>query len=43
MKWEVLYLENGSILESGNHNELLKNKGGYFAMFKSQSDSNFNH
>ena len=36
---KILYLENGSVIESGTHNELLKKKGAYFLMFNSQSAS----
>ena len=36
---KILYLDNGSVIESGTHNELLKKKGAYFLMFNSQSAS----
>ena len=36
---KILCLENGSVVESGTHNELLKKKGAYFLMFNSQSAS----
>lgn len=35
---KILYLDSGSVLESGTHNELLKKKGSYAAMFNAQSD-----
>ena len=28
----ILYMENGNILEKGTHEDLLKNKGGYFSL-----------
>jgi ATP-binding cassette subfamily B protein len=37
---KILHLENGSVLESGNHQELLDNKAKYADMFNSQSDTN---
>ena len=37
---KILHLENGSVLESGTHNQLLKNKGSYAEMFNFQSDTN---
>jgi ATP-binding cassette subfamily B protein len=33
----ILVLDNGSIVESGNHNELMKRKGLYYNMFTLQS------
>ncbi|KRO70379.1 MAG: antibiotic ABC transporter ATP-binding protein [Cryomorphaceae bacterium BACL11 MAG-121128-bin16] len=36
---KILHLENGSVLESGTHNQLLKNKGSYAEMFNFQSDT----
>ena len=39
---KILHLENGSVLESGTHNQLLKNKGSYAEMFNFQSDTNLN-
>ena len=36
----ILYLDNGSILESGTHEELLNNKSHYAAMFDSQFQKN---
>ena len=35
----ILYMENGNILEKGNHEELIKNHGAYFAL-NSQSELN---
>ena len=32
----IIVLENGSIVESGNHEELMKNKGWYYTQFKNQ-------
>ncbi len=34
---KILYLDSGSVLESGTHNDLLKNKGKYADMFYAQS------
>ncbi|MBN2604646.1 MAG: ABC transporter ATP-binding protein [Bacilli bacterium] len=34
---KIIYLEDGAILESGSHQELMKNKGQYFEMFEIQS------
>lgn len=34
---KIIYLDNGAILESGSHKELMKNKGKYFEMFEIQS------
>ncbi len=36
---KILYLENGTVLESGTHNELLRKNGSYANMFNAQSDS----
>jgi ABC-type multidrug transport system fused ATPase/permease subunit len=33
----IFYLENGEIAESGNHDELMSQKGKYFEMFEIQS------
>ena len=35
----ILHIEGGGILESGTHDQLLKNKGEYARMFNSQSDT----
>ena len=35
----ILYMENGNILEKGNHVQLIKNRGAYFAL-NSQSELN---
>ncbi len=35
---KIIYLENGRLIESGSHNELLKHKGSYAKMFFSQSN-----
>ena len=35
----ILYMENGNILEKGNHEQLIKNHGAYFAL-NSQSELN---
>ena len=34
---KILYLDKGSVLESGTHNDLLKKKGKYADMFYAQS------
>ena len=34
---KILYLEDGMVIESGTHNELLANCGGYSKVFKTQS------
>ncbi len=34
----IFYLENGRVVESGNHGELLKSQGKYFDLFKVQTD-----
>jgi ABC-type multidrug transport system fused ATPase/permease subunit len=34
---KIIYLDNGEILESGSHQELMKKKGKYFEMFEIQS------
>lgn len=34
---KILFLNNGSITESGSHGELLKNKGDYWKMYNTQS------
>ena len=34
----ILVLENGKIVESGNHQSLLKQKGNYYRIFKKQSE-----
>ena len=39
---KILYLENGSVLESGTHNQLLNAEGSYTAMFNSQVDLDYN-
>lgn len=39
---KILYLENGSVLESGTHNQLLNAEGSYAAMFNSQVDLDYN-
>ncbi len=39
---KILYLENGSVLESGTHNQLLNAEGSYSAMFNSQVDLDYN-
>lgn len=33
---KILVLENGEVIESGNHNELFKNKSVYYEMYKQQ-------
>ena len=38
----ILYLDNGSILESGTHKELLNNKSHYAEMFDSQFETDLN-
>ena len=37
---KILYLEDGFVLESGTHVQLLENKDSYAEMFNSQSDTN---
>lgn len=32
----IVLLENGKVVEQGTHNELLKNRGPYFSLYKSQ-------
>ena len=39
---KILYLEDGSVLESGNHNQLLSNNGVYAKLFHSQSNKSLN-
>ena len=34
----IYYLENGSILESGNHQELMDQKGAYFTLYSRQKE-----
>lgn len=34
---EIFYLENGHIVETGNHNNLIKNKGKYYNLFNIQA------
>jgi ABC-type multidrug transport system fused ATPase/permease subunit len=33
---KILVLENGRLAEEGTHEELLKNKGAYWKLYKSQ-------
>ena len=33
----IILLKNGRIAESGTHEELMKNRGGYYEMYSSQS------
>lgn len=35
---KIYYLENGSILESGNHQELMDQKGAYFTLYSRQKE-----
>jgi len=35
---KILYLQDGRILEEGNHNDLLENNGSYAEMYRSQFD-----
>lgn len=35
---KIIVLDNGKIIESGRHEDLLKNKGLYFKMFKVQNE-----
>jgi len=35
---EILVLENGEIIERGNHEALLKQKGKYFELYNGQFD-----
>lgn len=37
---KIVVIKNGTILESGNHKELLKNKGYYYELYSSQFDIN---
>ena len=34
----ILFMENGSIIESGSHEDLVRLKGSYYALFRNQSD-----
>ena len=34
---EIFYIENGQILESGSHDDLIKKKGKYFNLFNTQA------
>lgn len=36
---KIIYIENGEILEQGNHSELMKNKARYYEIFKIQASS----
>lgn len=35
----ILYLENGKIVEQGNHETLLKKRGRYYAIYQKQFES----
>lgn len=35
---KIYYLENGSILETGNHQELMDQKGAYFTLYSRQKE-----
>jgi ATP-binding cassette subfamily B protein len=35
---KIVLLENGSIIEEGNHDELMAKQGGYYNMFKLQAN-----
>lgn len=35
---KIYYLENGSILENGNHQELMDQKGAYFTLYSTQKE-----
>ncbi len=37
---KIIVIKNGKIIESGNHNELLNNKGYYYELYTSQFDLN---
>ena len=37
---KILYLQDGRVLEEGNHNDLLENNGSYAEMYRSQFDEN---
>lgn len=37
---KIIVIKNGTVLESGTHNELLKNKGYYYELYTSQFDLN---
>ena len=37
---KIIVIKNGEILESGSHNELLKNKGYYYELYNSQFELN---
>ena len=37
---KIIVLQNGEIVESGNHQELLKNKGYYFKLYQLQFEAN---
>lgn len=38
----IYYMEQGQILESGNHNELMAKNGGYAKLFRAQTELYFN-
>ena len=40
---KILYLEDGCVLESGTHHELLDYKGSYSKMFYSQIEKDLNN
>ena len=33
---QIIVLDNGEIIEKGNHDELIKNKGKYFELIQNQ-------
>ena len=35
----ILMLDQGIIAETGNHNELISNKGRYYALYQQQGES----
>ena len=34
----ILFMENGSIIESGSHDDLVNLKGSYYALYRNQSE-----
>ena len=36
---QIVVLQNGKVVEKGNHQELLKNKGYYYKLYKLQFDN----
>ena len=36
---QIIFLQNGSIVEKGTHKELISNKGNYFSLYNKQKQS----